>query len=778
MHRPLVTDAGRSASGWRLLPVAALLALAWVLLGWPWLSGQVTIPWDAKAHFQPQVQFLAHSLATGESPLWAPYVFSGHPQIADPQALIFSPPFLLLALLDPAPSLRAVDTTLLAAILAGALALVVYFRDRGWHWGGALLAAIAFAFGASMAWRVQHVGQVLSLSYLPIVLLALSRALDRGSWPWGLAAGIAAGFLVLGRDQVALLAVYLLVGYVIYQLATAPRLAQALRTSLKPLAAGALGGTAIIAVPVLLTVLVAGESNRPVIDLESAGRGSLHPALLLTLFAPDVFGSSGRMEDYWGPPSFAWRDTGLYIAQNMGQLYIGAVPVLLLLLGLLGGRLLEREIRFHTLAAVLVTAYALGWYTPLFALAHTVLPGVDLYRRPADATFLIGYLYAILAGYSAHTLLRDPPAALARATILATAAIVAAAFVYALALAIGLERLAQARQPLLVAAAITAGGAVALAAALHLEPYRPRAAAILLAAFTTADLAWSNGPGSATALPSETYDVLEPDTANETIAVLKRKVAAATSDTDRPRVELVGLGFHWPNASLTHQLENTLGYNPLRLGLYSRATGAGDHVGLPDQRQFSPLFPSYRSRLAELLGLRFIASGAPIRDIDKRLADGDLTLVARTSDGYIYESPGAMPRVLLATEARRADFDTLLATGAWPDVDPRRTVLLETLPAPEPATARRPGTARILAYHNTEIVIEVASPDGGFLVLNDVWHPWWRATVDGQPALLLRANVLFRAVTVPPGTHEVRFRFTPLRGALDQLRAGRPRPGG
>ena len=76
--------------------------------------------------------------------------------------------------------------------------------------------------------------------------------------------------------------------------------------------------------------------------------------------------------------------------------------------------------------------------------------------------------------------------------------------------------------------------------------------------------------------------MLEPDTRNATIAILKSKVVA--DDERRDRIELAGLGFHWPNASLTHGLENTLGYNPVRLALYSEATGAEDHVGLPDQR--------------------------------------------------------------------------------------------------------------------------------------------------------------------------------------------------
>src|SRR5512145_878556 len=98
---------------WPLLPGLGLLVLASIVIGWPWLSGRVTIPWDAKAQFLPQIQFLAQSLAAGESPFWAPYAFSGHPQVADPQSMIFSPPYLALALVSAAPSGWAADVTLL-----------------------------------------------------------------------------------------------------------------------------------------------------------------------------------------------------------------------------------------------------------------------------------------------------------------------------------------------------------------------------------------------------------------------------------------------------------------------------------------------------------------------------------------------------------------------------------------------------------------------------------------------------------------------------------------
>ncbi len=99
-------------------PALLVLVAAWLVLAWPWLSDNVTVPWDAKAHFQPQLAFLAQSLHRGESPFWTPNVFAGHPQVADPQSLIFSPPYLALALFRALPDLADLDAVLYASLLA------------------------------------------------------------------------------------------------------------------------------------------------------------------------------------------------------------------------------------------------------------------------------------------------------------------------------------------------------------------------------------------------------------------------------------------------------------------------------------------------------------------------------------------------------------------------------------------------------------------------------------------------------------------------------------
>jgi hypothetical protein len=82
----------------------------------------------------------------------------------------------------------------------------------------------------------------------------------------------------------------------------------------------------------------------------------------------------------------------------------------------------------------------------------------------------------------------------------------------------------------------------------------------------------------------------------------------------------------------------------------------------------------------------------------------------------------------------------------------------------------RSAAVRLVSYANTEVVIEVDAPRAGFLVLNDIWHPWWGATVNSAEVEVLKANVLFRAVQVAEGHSIVRFSFRPLDGMIADLK--------
>jgi hypothetical protein len=220
------------ASGY--LTALLVVLAAWLVLSSPWLSGEVTIPYDAKAHFQAQIQFLANALHSGQSPFWTHNVFVGSPQIADPQSLIFSPAFLL-AYFEAVPSFRQLDGMVFAYLGLAALAVLVFFRDRGWHPAGAAVAAIALAFGASAAWRLQHIMQVQTLLFIALSLWLLARALTHSSSFYGVLAGIFIALMIIGPGQVSLLGCYLLAGYTVHHWLSSPDKRKAFLTSLRPL---------------------------------------------------------------------------------------------------------------------------------------------------------------------------------------------------------------------------------------------------------------------------------------------------------------------------------------------------------------------------------------------------------------------------------------------------------------------------------------------------------------------------------------------------------------
>ena len=554
----------------RLIATVGLFALGFAVLAWPWLSGSVTIPWDAKSNTFPSLSFLARSLASGASPFWTPNIYAGWPQIADPQSLIFSPFHFALALFDATPSFQAADAVVFALLFIGGLGIILIFRERGWHEGGALVAALAFAFGGSNASRLQHIGQIESICWLPLALFLLMRALERGSLPWGAAAGLAAGLVALGRDQVALLGLYLLAGFVLWHWLDGRGWLARFGASLRPLTAGAIAGAIVVALPFLFTALLAVSSNRPEFGYDVAVRGSLHPADLLMLVFADLFGAADPKVPYWGPPSFPWHEafgaTDLYHAQNIGQLYAGAlVMVAVIGFGVVRGLLWSREIRFFSVTLAVMLVYALGKYTPAFWAIYEFLPGVTLFRRPADATFPFGLMLAICAGYLVHRWLMDtvPKAALWQR--IADVALAVALIAAALALAHRIGTLRDAVLPIAIGIVVAACAVGALRLAHRLAATNALAAAAVLAVFSTADLAVNNAPNESTGLPPSFYDALRSDTPNETVALLKERLAATAAPDRRDRVELIGIRYHWPNLGLVHDFDHLFGHNPLRL---------------------------------------------------------------------------------------------------------------------------------------------------------------------------------------------------------------------
>ena len=211
-----------------------------------------------------------------------------------------------------------------------------------------------------------------------------------------------------------------------------------------------------------MSALLAADSNRPEIGFAYAGLGSLHPAHLLMLVFADLYGAADPAVEFWGPPSTVWSDTigggRLFLAQNMPQIYCGILAFLLIFgLGVVRGLLWAREIRFFLIALIACLVYALGWYTPIFRLMYDVLPGVELFRRPADATFIVGPMIAVNTGYLVHRLLPGT-ATVTRHSLVVVITLMIAFVVAATAIAVAAGQFGVAVVPIATGIAFAAAG--------------------------------------------------------------------------------------------------------------------------------------------------------------------------------------------------------------------------------------------------------------------------------------------------------------------------------
>jgi hypothetical protein len=132
-----------------------------------------------------------------------------------------------------------------------------------------------------------------------------------------------------------------------------------------------------------------------------------------------------------------------------------------------------------------------------------------------------------------------------------------------------------------------------------------------------------------------------------------------------------------------------------------------------------------------------------------------------------YRVPNPLPRAYLAEDA------TILKAGpetinevVVSDFDLTRQVMLDD-PARQEGTRLDLGSdparrATLLKREPMYVEIETESKAPSFLELTDSFYPGWRATVDGQPARIVRANQIFRSVQLPAGRHRVVFRFVPV----------------
>lgn len=699
-----------------LLVMAGALAVLFhrVLLGdvlyWGLPSLQF-VPWRTLAMEQ---------LAQGVLPLWNPYSGAGAPLFANYQSALLYPPGWMTLLLGAGWGLSVLAVAHLG--LAGA-GMAAFTRRLGAAPLGAGVAGMAFGLSGYLVARAGTYPMVSAAAWLPWMLwaaLGWMRTGDRRMLAalaacWALA-------LLAGHAQTAWYS-GLLLGMLLLALAAWQR---AFRRLLLALAALALG-TLIPALQLAATaeLLLASQRSSGVSEA-FAMNFSFSPLRLLTLFAPNVFGT---------PADGSFLTGGAYFEDAA---YIGLLPLTAALSALAGlrgrwraGDALARPALLFALLALVGLALALGANTPLFPLLYRYVPTFDLFQAPVRWLLwtVTGGCVLVAAGVTWWSQSARARRWTRRLMAACAAAVLAGA---AAGLAGGMPESAR-----VIGRAAVLAGVFGLAAgwlSLRRPPeHAPRAArwswlVLLLVALDLVIAHWGLNPtapaGFYAPRPATTERAYWPEDA---LQAVKFGRYFSFDDYRLAGADLAGLrGSGLPNLNVL------------------------DHQALLNN--FDPLLPeAFDSAMR-----RLARADAPAQARLLRAAGVDV-MMTESGPRALVSAPDAWVVYAACWHADEAALEAALLSA---DFAPERRVELAGS-GPCDAVPDGPGSAEVTALAGADSRYTVRSTGGGWLVIAQGVYPGWEAEVNRLPTPFERANGMFRAVRVPAGESEVRLYYRP-----------------
>ncbi len=763
-ERPAVADAPAPGIFGSHPKIAALvfLAVSLVVFFAPLLfQGKVFLPPDNIASHSHKT-YLDEVFATGEYPLWTPYLFSGMPSLGSMIAAPYTNPFSLL--LTP---------------FAGNSYLVVYYfligvftfflaRRRTQSVFAALFAAVSFVYCTHVIGWVMagHNSKLATCVFLPAILLLVDRLLDRPSaltFGWlGLAVGLS---IVTSHMQITY---YALLSAGLLLLVTTLYRLRAKEAGLSLWVAWALFGLAIlvgIGESSVLSMPVREYSHYSIRGAEGAGltreyatNWSFHPLETLTFLVPAFFGFGNQT--YWGWMPF-----------NEAPHYMGILPLLLAAVGFVLCRR-DRFAVFFLVLGVFGLFVAFGkefpvLYDPMF----NFLPYFNKFRVPSMALVMTQLSVAILAALGIDRLLapgtdaeRTARAATFRKTLVIFGLVflgagftvlfgkgwltsVAAAKIGPQAADAAVSRAG--REFLLVLLFFAAGAGVLLA---YLNRALPRAAALaLLMLITLADL-WVVGLQQAhyqtvtdqknVFAPTGTVEFLRKDPGLFRIMPLNAPLAPS------------------PNWWCYFKLYSAHGYHPAKVKVYQDMLDDQGALGLTNPLRAGNL---NFMKITNVKYMIFSQEGLE-RGLDVRVANvaTGVTGGGQTVAEYTYELNNPLPRMFFVDRVRViADPQQTLRAMADPAWDPASEAFVTADPGAAIDPAGEAARAEITEYGPHHIKANVTATGTNFLFLSEVYYPeGWTVRLDGRDVPVMRTNYGFRGIVVPPGAHALTLDFS------------------
>jgi len=721
-----------------VIVILALIVFRRVLFG-----GEILAGVDVLAGAAIFEDYASEQMSAGHLPLWNPFMFSGMPFFENTtwNAAVY-PSYWLKTALEAIPgvTLPRLFFLVLHYLLAG-IGMFFFLRSRRVGHGGALTGAVAFMLSPHLVGlaTIGHGGKVLTMAYMPLVLLAAFRLLETGQRRWIAILGLAGGLQFLAR--------HVQVSYYTW-LAVAVLLVFYITTSRRdrepwPRIGARTGGlvvAAVLAAALAAVLLLPLREYTPFstrvmsgggMGFENATMWSFHPREILTFLVPSLFGLAN--ETYWGTMPFQ------QVTHAVGYVVLSLAAIAVV-------RKRDRDVRFLTILFCLGLFMSFGRHIgPVYRVIYNVLPGFNRFRVPALALLVSQFSAAALAGHGASVLLgetgdeKKPWTRWIVGTVVVGAAIGAAVLLFRSGLAQTATNALLARHPgappaqlreiaaravrfagrdggILIAFACATGVAIFAAATRKL----PR---VVTTTLLVGLVLWEVSILNARFMEPERMRPLSSYyPATPAVKYLQRQPGVF-------RVAPVDETFS-SNSWMYHRIESVGGYHPAKLKVYNDLlTGIG--MG--------------NLKLLAMLNAAYIVTPQ----------DFDHPAFEPVAPG-VYRNLAVLPRAFLVGEVKEHSAPGLtLREYENENFDPSRYAnIVGTLPGPVESTE---GSAVSIVSHEPErieVQAEIARPC--LLVFSEVYYPrGWKALVDGEETTIYRTNYAFRSVYLEAGQHTV-----------------------
>jgi len=717
------------ARRWReWLPLGVLFA-ATLILFHRLLFGQVIYWGVVSIQFYPWRDAAFGMLREGVLPLWNPAVGNGAPLLANLQTAVFYPPNWLYLII---PTEYAMGIVGVGHVLWAGLGMWMYLGRIGLDRLAKGIGVIAFALGGYLIGRFGFLSVVSAVLWLPWIIWAVDRLVarhedDPGVYRSAAVLGLFVGLqLLAGHAQTSF---YTLVFAGIYSvwLATtrAPTRGAPTKVHIEGLAAALIAvvvGVGLAGVQLFPTFELMEVSSRAGgANIEEALAYSFWPWRVLTLFAPNLFGSPVT-GDYWGYATY-WEDA----------VFVGVMTILLALIAVVkwARRRLDDEltaVRYLPFFVWIIPPaflLAMGRFTPVFPFLFKHVPTFDLFRGPTRWMLLVVFSVCVLASVGAHgwaTNRRVEKQAGYGITVGLAILIAGGA---------SLVILKDIIDPTFVRAAFRLGVTLVIVSVLPLvlkahqrDTQRRYIWELLVLVVLAADLVsahWGLNP----TIDADFYRN-EVDLAPEIEAAL-----------DGTRL------LYDPAAEMTIKFDELFTFEDFH---------SGDDVHW--QRFRDSLLPNY----AQVVGFNSANNDDPLALVEHA------ELVSEAAES-LEVARQANVGVILTTEERN-DLEYLGMAGLV-----RAYHVDDTWSRFEVAGCGRVGQdfecERALEIGRLEvvedsplrIVVRLEMDEAGWLYVADSYYPNWKSKLDGHNGTTYRANDYFRAVEVPAGSHEIEMRY-------------------